>query len=97
FHFALLGRNAVTRRIDRMHVACANSRESRALRAVNVCNAATSEVALDGTGSFLFDLGPRGIRNRSQLAMQVIHWNFLLSRNLCRANHPWMAPWRLTF
>src|SRR5215469_8498925 len=74
FRFPLPGCDAVAGLGDRVQVAGAHGRESGARRALNVRNAAACEITLDGARGFFFDLGPRGIGNRSQLAMQVIHW-----------------------
>src|SRR5215468_1468060 len=40
---------------------------------MKIYNAAPSQIALNGARRFVLDLSPRPVRNRSQLAMQVIH------------------------
>src|SRR5580658_136666 len=73
FHLALSGQDAIAGRSDRVQMAGADGRESRPRRSVNVDNAAASEVALERTRGLFLNLSPRGIGNRSQLTMQIIH------------------------
>src|SRR5262249_24288762 len=89
FRFPLLCCYAVSGSGNRSKVASATRREREPRRTVKVHYAPTGQIALDGAGSLFFILSPRGIRNRSQLAMQVIHGSILLSGNRCPANHSW--------
>src|SRR5215472_7419410 len=51
----------------------ADGRQRYTARAVQVDDAATCEIAFEGTGCLLLDLRPRRVGDRSKLAVQVVH------------------------
>ena len=75
---ALPREDAVAGRRDRAQMAGADGGQAGAARPVHVDDAPSGKVALEGARRLLLDLGPRGVGDRGELAMQVIHAGCLL-------------------
>ena len=66
-HHTLAGRQDVEQ------MTGAHRRRHRPARLADVDHPAAGDVALEGARRLLLDLGPRGIGDRCQLAIQVVH------------------------
>src|SRR5262249_2720335 len=75
---ALPREDAIARRRDRLEGAGADGGKADTARSADVDHAPSGEVALKGARRLLFDIRPRGIRNRGKLAVKIIHAGFLL-------------------
>ena len=78
FHLTLSRKDIFSWCLDVTQVAGADGRERNAAWSLHVHNAPAGEVALEGARRLLLDLRPRGIGDRSELAMKVIHETGLL-------------------
>src|SRR5215467_10305247 len=70
---ALPGNDAVARRRDIQQMPGADRGQSRAARAMQVDNAASGKITLQGARSLLLDLRPRRIGDWGKLAVEVVH------------------------
>jgi EmrB/QacA subfamily drug resistance transporter len=78
-HLAQAGLYTVAGRVDAAHPAGADGGESHARRALDVDHAPASQVTLERARRLVLDLGPGLVRDRRQLAVQVIHRGILPS------------------
>src|SRR5262249_40838615 len=70
---ALSRDNPVSRRLETPQMAGPDGGLLDAARSFHVDDAPAGEIALEGARRLFLDLGPRGVRYRRKLAMQVIH------------------------
>jgi hypothetical protein len=80
---ALPGEHAVGGRVDVVHVAGTRGGQFVARGTVHVHDPPRGQVPLQRAGGLLPDLGPGGIGDRCELAVQVIHRRVPLSGCRC--------------
>lgn len=86
-HLPQAGLYAVAGRVNAAHPAGADGGEAHARRALDVDHAPASQVTLERARRLLLDLAPGLVRNRRQLAVQVIHRGILPSGCQCSVSH----------
>jgi EmrB/QacA subfamily drug resistance transporter len=85
-HLPQPGLYAIAGRVNVADPADADGGETHASRALDVHHAPASQVALERAGGLLLDLRPGLVRDRRELAVQVIHRGTLPSDCRCSVN-----------